>query len=126
MGTNYYADSEPKPTCPTCGHVDRPVTLHIGKSSGGWRFGFAVETLPDGTVLDDFTKWVSHLAQPGVTITDEYGRKHSLATLLSLIESKQDGLAHGQNHEGYGFRYVDDGHHYQDAQGYDFTRGDFS
>lgn len=87
MGTNYY--TAPKPPCSCC---ERPYEgHHIGKSSYGWAWLWAM--LPD-TSADDTTEsvWWSLLEAPDATgIVDEYGRPVTVAELREIVESKRGG-----------------------------------
>lgn len=74
MGTNYYWQPAP---CPTCGHGDR---LHIGKSSGGWCFALHVGREGFETEEDlprDLDGWRALWRRPGSRIVDEYGGAHT-------------------------------------------------
>jgi hypothetical protein len=88
VGTNYYVDT---PSCPNaCEHCGATERLHLGKSSGGWRFLFYAE--PDWPRDEAFAHWVRR-ALSG-RITDEYGRETTLADLLALVDKKADGIDH--------------------------------
>lgn len=75
MGTNYYAEMSIHGI---------PLSLHIGKSSMGWKFLFAKYDN-----LSSKKEWEAFLAKDGVSISDEYGDKFSRGELLREIEYKQ-------------------------------------
>lgn len=82
MGTNYYTKSK----CDHCGALSVENELHIGKSSGGWKFLFA--PYPEHG-LTSWKAWRHYLAKGWQVIFDEYGREHDLAYLIDLVEGKQ-------------------------------------
>lgn len=83
MGTNYYLIED---ICPHCKKGD---SIHIGKSSVGWRFCLRVQ---EDTLWSNFTEFKEILKQQeGIRIEDEYGEVHTPEHLLELIESKVDG-----------------------------------
>jgi hypothetical protein len=99
MGTNYYLH---KDYCPCCGHPK--VEVHLGKSSGGWKFLFnKTRQVYNYETFCNFLKTG--------TIYDEYGNVRSEDYLLDLIQSKQLDQEH------------DDCEH---IDGYDFLNCDFS
>lgn len=83
MGTNYYLDADP---CPTCGRCDEE--LHIGKSSAGWVF--ALHVIPERGI-NDLADW-QRLWQDG-HIRDEYGVTLSPGRMHSIVcgRSWRDG-----------------------------------
>ena len=82
MGTNYYLHQ--KPDCKCCGRPFEP--LHIGKSSGGWRFALLVMPEDGINTLDD---WRVLWSAPGAFIRDEYGEKVSIADMERLITERE-------------------------------------
>jgi|WetSurMetagenome_2_1015567.scaffolds.fasta_scaffold11064_4 hypothetical protein len=101
MGTNYYLEYD---KCKKCGRAD---SIHIGKSSAGWKFLF--QKIPGKA--ESFPQWV-YLLQKG-TITDEYDKEHTFKEFLELVKSKQ----------------CEQAQLYQDMEmieGYNFMTGDFS
>jgi len=82
MGTNYYWNSKP---CPTCGYTEKQ--LHIGKSSYGWYFALHVypgeENKPQN--LED---WRKLFKTKGSFITDEYGDKVTVKEMISTITKR--------------------------------------
>jgi hypothetical protein len=97
MGTNVYLLHD------VCEHCDRPAArIHIGKSSGGWRWlwrgyrGWEAEDLPFGRPILSGDDWwgvldasVNAESRPG-WIVDEYGKRMSLADLRNWVEQKRD------------------------------------
>lgn len=107
MGTNYYVKTE---ACPHCGRGAE--TLHIGKSSGGWRFFFAAYPERD---LMSWKSWRALLAKPDSIIVDEYGREVPLTDLDARIAGHA-GLRRGDDPDGH-----------TDPEGHPFSRSaDFS
>lgn len=105
MGTNYYT----KKRCDCCGHIADEHELHIGKSSGGWKFHFA--PYPERGLIS-WRAWRLYLAS-GVPIFDEYGEPCSFEKFVMLVEAKQEALnnelgAGVVDREGYGFSTTDD------------------
>lgn len=124
MGTNYYVKA--KPDCPCCGREYEP--LHIGKSSGGWKFLFA--PYPEYG-LTSWKDWQKHLAEAGTEIVDEYGQDIDLTQLMELVEAKQkpDALdASNAPQEMWGSSFEGrDRYEVADEDGYRFsTTNDFS
>jgi hypothetical protein len=125
MGTNYYTRKK----CECCGNVSEDNDLHIGKSSGGWKFLFA--PYPNEG-LTSWRAWRTYLANSEAPIFDEYGEQHSFAALIALVESKQkpENLdADTADATQYGPTPRADRHRYEtaDADGYRFsTTDDFS
>lgn len=84
MGTNYYATYN---RCECCGRRD---SVHIGKSSAGWRF--AIEMHP--TIYIDWREFEAFVLKGDVEIVDEYGKVHTSDELLKLIEETKEGQRH--------------------------------
>lgn len=91
MGTNYYL-AKNKPTCANA--------LHIGKSSGGWRFLFSYHDKYDidwkmigETHLNSFEKWKEYLEKSvesgEYSIVNEYDEIVSVDDFIKLVQSKQ-------------------------------------
>jgi hypothetical protein len=118
VGTNYYVSA---PACAkACEHCTATERLHLGKSSGGWRFLFYAE--PDWPRDEAFAHWVRRaLSGP---IADEYGRDVSLAELMEMIDAKADGIDHLNRPPGpqYGRPSPSD----FKCCGYDFSASAFS
>ena len=127
MGTNYYVHTRPCENA--CEHCARATRVHLGKSSGGWKFVHRayVEDYgrPDAVPFDvvDRASWLK-LLDLG-EIFDEYGDRVERDNLLRLIEAKQDSkLSHtvpGPHLGPYGAISSDFA-----ADGYDFCPQDFS
>lgn len=104
MGTNYYTTIV-RIGCTHCGQqgpwTDR---LHIGKSSGGWRFCFRVYREEDQqhfgancipSSLGSLAEWRGFLASHQVF--DEYGKDISQEDFWGMVEAKADGVRHERN-----------------------------
>lgn len=103
MSTNYYAHTD---VCPHCNRsAEGAEGIHIGKSSGGWRFSMArwsqnfhgESAHPE---LFTYSDWISWLVDGAVKIIDEYGRETTLTALIALIEAKAEHRSHGTNQDG--------------------------
>lgn len=130
MGTNYYIRL---PGCEhPCDHCAKAAEIHLGKSSGGWRFlhrAYRQERdIPAGLdfLVTDRATWLK-LLDLG-PIFDEYGREHDRTEFLARIDGKQDGIAHNsaKARELCGPHY--DLRRDSDfvSNGYDFCDGEFS
>jgi hypothetical protein len=98
MGVNYYIREN---YCKGCGRYDR---RHIGKSSFGWKFLFSTD-------LGETKKKIMKILNKNKhNIIDEYGNIISLSYLKNLIKKKQTENSHNN-----------DGYHYEDCDGYDFS-----
>ena len=118
MGTNYYHEKEAAVCCTRCGNpcedCERETRIHIGKSSGGWTFGFhATDT------IRSYPEWLAAL-EAGGRIVDEYGRVHTLEDFQKLVESKRSAP---NNHADSYAR--SDGRDFVDAGGHSFSTGEF-
>lgn len=92
MGTNYelYYNK-----CKCCGRTD---SLHIGKSSVGWKFLF--QKIPEKA--ENIAQW-KELTKIG-EIVDEYGRTLSYDDFWQLVENKQkEKYQQGEWIDGYDF-----------------------
>lgn len=78
MGTNYYAQIK---VCPKCKRPEKE--LHIGKSSAGWKFSFALNGEEYHNVKQ-LKKWLTRKE-----IRDEYGKKISHARFWKMVNDKQ-------------------------------------
>lgn len=129
MGTNFYVDADA--TCNNPAHTEQ---LHIGKSSGGWKFGH--RGYPDLGLMS-WEAWLQFL--PGRVIHDEYGREVSLPELRSIVENRVAPRGRGQaicriepdaweRAVGFGDRWMppDPEREFHDPAGNDFTIGEFS
>lgn len=82
MGTNYYWEQPAGEQCPTCGHIDDTVRLHIGKSSAGWVFLLHVIPEQNLNTLGDWkTLWETTAGQ----IRDEFGEAISVTDMIKEI-----------------------------------------
>ena len=103
MGTNYYVDLN---TCPICKRPEE--TVHIGKSSAGWRFLFQLNE-KYYTDIKSLKDWLE-----GKTIEDEYGTAVAFVDFWQMVEQKQSEYDDLNNR----FRINKDG--------YDFYTSEFS
>jgi hypothetical protein len=117
VGTNYYLRHK------ACEHCQRAQSdLHIGKSSGGWVFGFrAYAAHRDGEGGDvairnakDWAGRIDAVVGAGGWIVDEYDRHVTVEDFWALVKSKQ-----GKHCELYDDDYIDD-------EGFRFTPREFS
>lgn len=95
MGTNYYLSVD------ICNCCKRPAkTLHMGKSSAGWKFMFRrYKDLNIFNVAD----WIILIKTKGNKIVDEYCEHISSAEFIDLIDSKIDDKSN------FGFEHWSDG-----------------
>jgi|ERR1019366_3151677 hypothetical protein len=106
MGTNYYIQTQPTNHCDKCGREDPAENIHIGKSSGGWKFSFH-------TRFKTFKEWKVFLEANKDQIVDEYDSPISLEDLLEIVEEKQGGIWLGDpryeraHHELSTYEYLD-------------------
>ena len=85
MGLNYYAKTN------ICTHCMRgEQTIHIGKSSCGWKF--AVEVHEE--FYTSFDEFMSFINRKDIIIMDEYDKVVTANELMNKIEAKKDGLSH--------------------------------
>jgi len=81
MGMNHYAHIDP---CPTC---HRSTTeIHLGKSSGGWRFCIEVQK----EYYTNWTEFLKFIEQDNVTIKDEENKERSVREFVSLMYTQGD------------------------------------
>lgn len=131
VGTNYYVRL---PGCEkACEHCAEAGRVHIGKSSGGWRFLHRAyrheDFLPAGLgfPVTDHASWLKLLGLGG--IIDEYDREQDKDELLAFIDLKQDGIARGgeKARELSGpYYFLADGEFTFTSDGYDFLDREFS
>lgn len=125
MGTNYYT----KKRCAHCGSAIKEEMLHIGKSSGGWKFLFAAYP---NMGLTSWKAWRMYLSDGDVHIEDEYGVPETFSGFVRLVETKQrpDALdAMNATTSQWGPTPAEERHKYENAdpEGYRFsTSSDFS
>lgn len=109
MGTNYYIREPIKGVCEYCGGTNGYEELHIGKSSGGWKFLFNPQ-------MNSFKDVQTILEKSPDKIFDEYGRKIRLYNFYKLVEIKQSFK-----------KRPNDWEYYTDEDGYEFSNySDFS
>ena len=125
MGTNYYHRTH------ICEHCDRFDEHHIGKSSGGWTFGFHGEREEDselnslGRVVASFDDWKLLFLEEGSKIIDEYGEEISVAEFIQMVEKKKSETL---NHTEYckvahpSLKPIN----WLDNEGNSFSEGEFS
>lgn len=104
MSTNYYLVKN-RPSIDSC--------LHIGKSSGGWRFLFNKPSIWETDApLNTFEAWRDYLKEQtengSHVIMNEYDEVVDYDWLMNLIESKQtenrpDMFEYCENVNGYRF-----------------------
>lgn len=124
MGTNFYATTTCGQPCEHC----RPDTVHIGKRSGGWTFGFQAH---DDLGLTSRKAWQEHVRRPNVAITDEYGQQYTPAEFDALVDQTREPWGpqriEPRRRTGWNdWKSAYDDRHYRDAEGWDFWRGEFS
>lgn len=108
MGTNYYAHVNP---CSECGKPEEK--LHLGKSSGGWKFCFR-----DRDEYSDITEFQTFIRLDYVKLVDEYGREISPDDFMEKVEGKQDERSHIES--------VDKTEDWRSVEGYEFFDREFS
>lgn len=79
MGTNYYIRSK---ACEHCGHAPEPI--HLGKSSGGWKFHLQANDFRDYHDWPSMKAWLT-----GKEIVDEYDRPVPVREFIELVMMKQ-------------------------------------
>ena len=87
MGNNYEIRIKP---CKHCGLSKE--TIHVGKSSMGWRFSLHVQE----EYYKDWDSFKNFLAQTNIEIVDENNKKWKKKDFIELIEEKKDGSTHLQ------------------------------
>lgn len=83
MGTNFYAESEP---CPHCGKSSDK--LHLGKSSGGWKFALRAHK---DLGIDSLRALVDYIESKDMRVLDEYGLRYSLAQFVLRVADRSPG-----------------------------------
>ena len=115
MGMNYYAKIDRGITTTNPPVSGRFETMHIGKSSQGWRFGF--RGYPGE--IDSYQDLLEYLSLPEVTIVDEMGRAISIEKFKDLVESKKESSI-----RDHAVEYPEDC--WIDAEGHGFHGREFS
>ena len=116
MGTNYYAKQN------ECSHCGRSDDIHIGKSSGGWKFSFQGHP-HHSPPITSWKEWQEYLVN--CKIVNEYGDEWTLEDLKTLVDSKFDS-DHCQTCYCDGKGYHHDHKDYHDPEGHPFYNDDFS
>lgn len=123
MGTNYYLRYSDKVFENATDfflrkkdEIQENSTIHIGKSSCGWRFMFQELTIGE-EVINTFAQWEKLINQDDYEIIDEYGRIRDKFEFFTLVENKQNEECHLDY--GYYGQYLS-------KDGYDFSDSDFS
>jgi hypothetical protein len=117
MSTNYYVTQRGK------------YSLHIGKKSAGWRFVFHGYRSRD---LMSRLQWQEFLTEGSGQIQDEDGHFISVDDFLQKVEETKLGMNVEQYYEAYPShrdQFIDELLKHQnsvDAEGFDFSTGDFS
>lgn len=121
MSTNFYVEDDP-----TCDNPAHTVELHVGKRSGGWKFGF--QGYPEhNPPLTSFAAWRRFLV--GRTVTDEYGKTLTADGFEAMVREWNDNPNNDICRVAYmKERYPDtvSNPDYHDDEGHDFTDGEFS
>lgn len=82
MGTNYYAQPDP---CPTCGHGPRAhmcKSLTMWQAIGEWSDGYEVVG-----EMRSWQDWKRYLLDKRPTIVDEYGETHDVDEFIAAVEA---------------------------------------
>lgn len=131
MGTNFYWRETP---CGSCGRADE---LHVGKSSGGWSFGFqAYRHDPDDGAISPVgfpvvsrADWRRVFTEKPGRLVDEYGRgvPDPLGWLDELRPPTPEEQRSEWSRERMGsFWYPNDKDVWRDPEGFRFSAYDFS
>ena len=110
MGINYYVKTK---KCTHCGH--EPRSIHIGKSSGGWKFSFQYNNGQYYKTADQLKNWIE---DNKLKIIDEYGKSITLKKFWNMVQAKQDETY------SHGILYQSDIDF--EIEGYSFTNCEFS
>lgn len=105
MGTNYYIELN------FCDKCERYDSIHIGKSSFGWKFAIEIHE----EYYNNFKDFVEFVRDK--TILDEYDKKISFDDFMNMIEVKQESKSHFED-------YPKD--KYADCEEADLHKGGFS
>jgi len=85
MGTNYYVKFD---TCPTCGKAEN--SIHLGKSSYGWRFMFQYNEGRFYKNINEMKEWLADKK-----IVNEYGDRVLKSDFWTMVKAKQEDMPHG-------------------------------
>lgn len=99
MGTNYYARIS---ECKECGRFEE---IHLGKSSYGWKFTFALNGRKYYATVEEMKDWLR-----GKTIKDEYDREITQKEFWDMVAEKQK--VENPSHDSHdiwikGYHFVD-------------------
>lgn len=137
MSTNFYWRDKP------CGHCGRYEEIHVGKSSGGWSFGFRAwphrlmnEEYPDwghdpwspfGFPVVSRADWAKVFAERPGELWDEYGRQveDPLAWLDELTPPDATKRRWENGHMGPHW-HRDPDQEWRDPEGFRFSAREFS
>ena len=109
MGTNFYLHKN------CCNHCNRPEhKIHLGKSSGGWRFLLHIEKLD--WFYTDWETCKVEIMKPENEVFDEYSIKQNKEEFIKFTEGKKDLTKH-EDQEYASYQY---------DEFTDHTEGDFS
>ena len=111
MGTNYYTIGERE--CDSCGegHACRRG-IHLGKSSGGWKFTFQWNGGHFYKSEPEMREWLK-----GKIITDEYGLTVSYDDFWAMVDAKKDAeLDFGRPEYSSERTYIVDGVVFSDGE----------
>ena len=114
MGTNYYVRDK---NCPFCGRYE---TIHLGKSSIGWKFLFQANNFVYYSSWSEMKEWLKDK-----TIKDEYEEKVELEEFTKLIETKHKDPTNW-NHQRNDAQNIPEGFVTVDSEGHEFHNGEFS
>lgn len=114
MGTNYYVIEN---YCPHCNRGD--IVYHLGKQSAGWKFLFHAQDN-----INSFDEWINFIKSRNLKIQDEYKRTINIAEFVSMVISRQDGLAQDTTSNGEVWKLVKDDY-FVDALGFEFCKREF-
>lgn len=128
MGTNYYLRVQEGEKCDHCGRGETYKTMHVGKSSGGWKFCFDSN---DGDI-NSFEEWKQLIRENSEGLYNEYGDQISPEHFFVLVDNKQRNQ---DNFDAWSYRkaHPDDDYHgdpgdyeFKDPEGYRFSYSDFT
>ena len=131
MGMNYYAKISKKQkdiinnnSCISdlAKYCVNKFTLHIGKSSWGWKFMFQVQevfTKGESVILDTFAKWKKFINRDDIDVFNEDNELVDKKWFISYIQEKQCEAHPNENDNTYS-------HDFESSDGYMMCDIDFS
>lgn len=131
MGMNYYAKISKKQkdiinnnSCISdlAKYCVNKFTLHIGKSSWGWRFMFQVQevfTKGESVTLDTFAKWKKFINREDIEVFNENNELVDKKWFINFIQEKQCEAHPNENDNTYC-------HDFESSDGYRMCDIDFS